>query len=89
MECCQYLIKCLQNKGEFETAKLIKAMGLDNANLAKQLSYTLYDIASSKLKDASEATAYNGIVSIWSDLTAQANTITEKDFRGNEQLNIL
>ncbi len=88
-ECCQYLIKCLENKGEFETSKLIKIMGSDKADLAKQLSYSLYDISSNKLKDASEATAYNSLIAVWTDLITTANTITENDLKNSDQLSML
>lgn len=88
-ECCQYLIKCLENKGELETAKLIKFIGFAKADLTKQLAYTLYNIASNKLKDSSEAMVYNSLISIWSDLTTQANTFTENDLKGNNQLSML
>ena len=85
----QALIKCLENKGEFETSKLIKIMGSDKADLAKQLSYSLYDISSNKLKDASEATAYNSLIAVWTDLITTANTITENDLKDSDQLSML
>ena len=67
----------------------MKAIGFDKADSAKQLCYTLYEIASNKLKDASEASAYNGLIAIWSDLTAQAENISENDLQENNQLRML
>ena len=88
-ECCQYLIKTMENKGEFETAKLIKQMGSRRADSAKELAYTLYDIAANKRKDANEATAYNGLIAVWSELTAQSVNITEGDLRGDAQMKMI
>ena len=88
-ECCQYLIRRMENKGEFEAAKLMKQMGQDKAESAKELAYALYDIAANKLNDATEATAYNGLISAWSELTLQAANITEADMRGDGQGTLL
>lgn len=88
-ECCQYLIKTIENKGEFETAKLMKQMGSGRAESAKELAYTLYDIAANKRKDANEATAYNGLIASWSDLTAQSANITEGELRGDAQMKMI
>ena len=88
-ECCQYLIKTIENKGEFETAKLMKQMGSGRADSAKELAYTLYDIAANKRKDANEATAYNGLIAVWSELTAQSVNITESDLRGDAQMKMI
>ena len=88
-ECCQYLIRRMENRGEFEAAKLMKQMGQDKAESAKELAYALYDIAANKLNDATEATAYNGLISAWSELTLQAANITEADMRGDGQGTLL
>ena len=88
-ECCQYLIRRMENKGEYEAAKLMKRMGSERADAAKELAYALYDIAANKRKDATEATAYNGLIAVWSELTAQAATITENDLRGDAQMSML
>ena len=88
-ECCQYLIRRMENKGEYEAAKLMKRMGAERADAAKELAYALYDIAANKRKDANEATAYNGLIAVWSELTAQAATITENDLRGDAQMSML
>ena len=42
----------------------MKQMGSGRADSAKELAYTLYDIAANKRKDANEATAYNGLTSV-------------------------
>jgi putative DNA methylase len=88
-ECCQYLIKTMEDKGEFETAKLVKQMGSNRADSAKELAYTLYDVAANKRKDANEATAYNGLIAVWSELTAQAANITDEDLRGDAQMRMI
>ena len=88
-ECCQYLIRRMENKGEYEAAKLMKRMGMERADAAKELAYALYDIAANKRKDATEATAYNGLIAVWSELTAQAANITESDLRGDAQGQLL
>ena len=76
-ECCQYLIRRMENRGEFEAAKLMKAMGSERAEAAKELTYALYDIAANKRKDATEATAYNGLIAVWSELSLQAANISD------------
>lgn len=88
-ECCQYLIKTLEHEGEFEAAKLLKKMGSSRADAAKELAYSLYDIAANKRKDANEATAYNGLIAVWSELTAQAANITDEDLRGDAQMRMI
>ena len=75
----------LENRGEFEAAKLMKRMGPERADAAKELAYALYDIAANKLSDATEATAYNSLISAWSELTAQAANISEQDLSGDAQ----
>ncbi len=84
-ECCQYLIRRLENRGEFEAAKLMKAMGSERAEAAKELAYALYDIAANKRRDATEATAYNGLIAVWAELSMQAANVTDTDMRGDGQ----
>ncbi|MDA8675489.1 DUF1156 domain-containing protein [Alphaproteobacteria bacterium] len=88
-ECCQYLIRRMENKGEYEAAKLMKRIGPDRADAAKELAYALYDIAANKRKDATEATAYNGLIAAWSELSAQAANITDADLKGDGQGQLL
>ena len=84
-ECCQHLIRRLDKHGEREAAKLMRAMGSDNAEAAKELAYTLYDIADTIRRDKTEAAAYNGLIKVWSELRAQADNMTDADMRGDKQ----
>ena len=88
-ECCQYLCRRLENRGEFEAAKLMRRMGPERANAAKELAYALYDIAANKLNDATEATSYNSLISAWSELTVQAANMTDQDASGDAQGRLL
>lgn len=78
-ECCQHLIRVLENEGEYAAALLIKKIGPDRAELVKDLAYYLYDVCSNKRQDAKEATAYNGLIAVWTDLTRQAAAIHDID----------
>jgi putative DNA methylase len=78
-ECCQHLIRVLENDGEYEAALLLKKIGSDRAQLTKDLAYYLYDICSNKRQDAKEATAYNGLIAVWTDLTSLAASIHDTD----------
>ncbi len=71
-ECCQHLIRVLESDGELEAAQLLKAMGSDKAERVRDLAYTLYDLCANKRQEAREATAYNGLIAVWTDLTALA-----------------
>ena len=71
-ECCQHLICVLESDGESEAAQLLKAMGSDKAERVRDLAYTLYDLCANKRQEAKEATAYNGLIAVWTDLTALA-----------------
>ena len=73
-ECCQHCIRVLENDGEPEAARLLKAMGSDKMERVRDLAYTLYDLCANKRQDAKEATAYNGLIAVWTDLTALAAT---------------
>ncbi len=85
-ECCQYLIRTLEKDGEDEAATLQKRIGSDKAEAAKDLAYCLYDICSNKRNDAKEATSYNGLIAVWSDLTRIAASVSLEDI--NEQTTI-
>ena len=63
-ECCQFLIRTLESEGEFEAAMLLKRIGPEKADAVRGLAYCLYDICSTKLKDAREATSYNGLIAV-------------------------
>lgn len=83
-ECCQYMIYRLEKEGEYEAALLMKKIGSEKAEAVKDLAYCLYDICSNKRKDAKEATSYNGLIAIWTDLTRLAAGI--HDTRGDGQM---
>ncbi|MHA6266494.1 DUF1156 domain-containing protein [Aliiroseovarius sp. CAU 1755] len=78
-EACQYLIRALENEGEYAAAELLKKLGGDKAEMVKDLAYYLYDVCANKRQDAKEATAYNGLIAVWPELTRQAATITLTD----------
>jgi putative DNA methylase len=84
-ECCQYLIRALENEGEHAAATLLKKMGADKAEAVKDLAYSLYDICSNKRKDAKEATSYNALIAVWTELTREAATISEYEITGDRQ----
>lgn len=84
-ECCQYLIRALETDGEYEAAVLLKKIGPDKADAVKDLAYCLYDICSNKRKDAKEATSYNALIAVWSELTRQAASIHDIDIGGDRQ----
>lgn len=70
-ECCQHVVRALENGGEYEAALLIRAIGPAMAENVKDLAYCLYSICE-KRKDAKEATFYNALIAVWSDLTRLA-----------------
>ena len=77
-ECCQHLIRVLENNGEEDAARLLKKMSF-RAEPVKDLAYYLYDVCSNKRQDAKEATAYNGLIAVWTDLTQLAASIHDPD----------
>ncbi len=85
-ECCQYLIRTLEIEGEVEAAYLLKRIGPDKGESVKELAYCLYDICANKRSDAKEATAYNGLIAVWSELTRQAASLPLT--RGNGQISM-
>ena len=74
-ECCQHLIRVLETEGEQAAAELLKKMGSANAEQVKDLAYYLYDVCAKKRQDAKEATAYNGLIAVWSELTNLSNKV--------------
>ena len=78
-EACQYLIRALESDGEYAAAELLKKLGGDKAEMVKDLAYYLYDVCANKRQEAKEATAYNGLIAVWPELTRQAATITLTD----------
>ena len=88
-ECCQHLIRTLEDEGEDAAALLLKRIGGDRAESVKDLAYYLYDVCSNKRQDAKEATAYNGLIAVWADLNRLAANIQEPDPREQTTLNLL
>ena len=82
-ECCQHLIRELEQGGEQAAALLLRKIGPAHADAAKDLAYCLYDICANKRPNASEAASYNGLIAVWSELTRQAAAI--HDTRGDLQ----
>ncbi|NOE33881.1 DUF1156 domain-containing protein [Ruegeria sp. HKCCD7318] len=78
-ECCQHLIRVLENEGEYSAAVLLKKIGSDKAEMVKDLAYYLYEVCSTKRQDAKEATSYNGLIAVWAELTRQAATVRIED----------
>jgi putative DNA methylase len=74
-EACQHLIRILETEGEEAAATMLKRYSAVQAEAVKDLAYCLYDICSNKRKNAKEATAYNGLIAVWSDLTRLAASI--------------
>ena len=82
-ECCQHLIRELEQGGEQAAALLLRKIGGGHADAAKDLAYCLYDICANKRRDAGEAASYNGLIAVWTDLTRLAAAI--HDVRGDGQ----
>ena len=87
-ECCQHLIRELEQGGEQAAALLLRKIGPAHADAAKDLAYCLYDICANKRRNAGEASSYNGLIAVWSDLTRQAAAIhdTRGDLQGSLEL---
>ncbi len=75
-ECLQHLVHAL-NEGEDNAARMLKKIGPKHSGAIKDLAYYLYDLTGSKRQDAQEATAYNGLIALWPDLTARAATVSD------------
>ena len=82
-ECCQHLIRELEQGGEQAAALLLRKIGGGHADAAKDLAYCLYDISANKRQDAGEAASYNSLIAVWTELTRQAAAI--HDTRGDLQ----
>lgn len=82
-ECCQHLIRKLETEGEYPAAILLKKIGSEKADAIKDLTYCIYNVCSNKRKDAKEATSYNALIAVWTELTRIAETI--QDVRGDLQ----
>ncbi|WP_073974520.1 DUF1156 domain-containing protein [Erythrobacter donghaensis] len=74
-ECLQHLVRLHEKGGiSHDTAVLLKKLNAQ-AEAVKDLAYCLYDICANKRKDAKEATAYNGLIADWTELTRQAAAV--------------
>ncbi len=87
-ECCQHLIRTLENDGEYAAAELLKKIGSERAETVKDLAYYLYDVCGNKRQDAKEATSYNGLIAVWTDLTRLAATIHVTDKNRQTRMDI-
>jgi putative DNA methylase len=86
-ECCQYLVRQHQLDGlSHNTAVLLKKFGSDKAEAVKDLAYVLYEISDKRRQDRQEATAYNALVTDWTELTRQAAAI--HDTVGDRQIRL-
>ena len=84
--CCQFLVRTLEENGEQAVATLINRFGRDYAENAKLLAYRLYKIASEKMKDSSEASAFNALVVVWPELVQFADQ--QKEEASNSQFDM-
>ena len=87
-ECCQHLVRELEQGGEQAAALLLRKIGPVHAEAAKDLAYCLYDICANKRRNVGEAASYNGLIAVWSELTRQAAAIhdTRGDLQGSLEL---
>ena len=74
-ECCQHMIRALDQSGERAAAELLKKIGPRHADAANDLAYCLYDICVNKRQNPSEATPYNNLIAVWPELTRQAASV--------------
>ena len=58
-----------------DTAVLLKKFGSDKAEAVKDLAYVLYEISDKRRQDRQEATAYNALITDWTELTRQAAAV--------------
>jgi putative DNA methylase len=72
-ELTQHLIRRLEAGGESSAAELLKQVG-SLGDVARDLAYRLYNLCERK-GWAQEATAYNGLVTAWPELTRLAQQV--------------
>jgi adenine-specific DNA methylase len=70
-EATQHLIRKLQEQGEAAAGQLLAKLSGDRAEQARDLAYRLYHVAERK-GWAGEATAYNGLVVAWLEISKLA-----------------
>jgi putative DNA methylase len=71
-EVCQYIVRELENEGEVAAARLLRKVGTDNAERARDLAYRLYSTCERR-NWASEGLAYNALVVAWPELVRLAS----------------
>ena len=87
-ECLQHLVRLHEKDGiSHDTAVLLKKLNTQ-AEAIKDLAYCLYDICANKRKDAKEATAYNGLIADWTELTRQAAAVHDTRRDGQMRLDV-
>lgn len=87
-ECLQHLVRLHEKDGiSHDTAVLLKKLNTQ-AEAVKDLAYCLYDICANKRKDAKEATAYNGLIADWTELTRQAAAVHDTRRDGQMRLDV-
>lgn len=64
-ECLQHLIRVFEDKGETAAGELLGRIDGAKRQDAKELAHILYNICSTKRRDAIEALAYNSLVAAW------------------------
>lgn len=74
-ECCQHLVRKLEQGGELSAAILLRRIGPIRADAAKDLACCLYDICTDKRRSPREAASCNGLVAVWLKLIYLAATI--------------
>ena len=87
-ECSQHLVRALETLGERGAGALLNKIGPERADATRDLAYCLYDIAANRRKDASEATAWNGLIKVWSVLTKEAAAAQDRVGGQQTALNI-
>ena len=70
-EAVQHLIRALDQQGEKGAAELLRKLGGDYGERARDLSYRLYNICERK-GWAREAIAYNSLILAWSEISKLA-----------------
>jgi len=76
-EAVQYLIRALDKQGESGAAELLRKLGSDHGERARDLAYRLYSICEHK-GWAGEAVAYNSLVIAWPEISKLAQRKRER-----------
>ncbi|MCY4243186.1 MAG: DEAD/DEAH box helicase [Rhodobacter sp.] len=78
-ECCQNLVRALEQGGQRAAALLLRKIGPYHAADANDYAYCLYDICAIRRRDAAKAAAYNDLIAVRPELTRQAAAIRNSD----------